>query len=95
MIREKISGLKKISFSKNTKRIMATAAITFAVFAFFIWLGVGLYIYIPAEKRAEIWPVFGMYFVFPFLVFFLGAKRVYGIVNGREEETEEVSEENE
>ena len=53
MITEKIPEFKKIKLSKNTKRIIATAIITFAVFLFFIWLGVGMYISVPAEKRGE------------------------------------------
>ena len=88
MITEKFSDLKKITLSKSTKRIITTAGITFVVFLFFIWLGVGMYVSVPAESRGELWPVFGMYVVFPALIFFFGAKRVYSIVNGEEEEPE-------
>lgn len=92
MISEKISKLKKIKLSKNTKRIIATAIITFVVFMFFIWLGVGMYVYVPAEKKGELFPVFATYAVFPILIFFFGAKRVHAILNGEEEETEEKEE---
>ena len=85
MIKEKFSGIKKNLLSKNAKKIITTAVITFVVFLFFIWLGVGMYISVPAESRGELWPVFGMYGVFPALIFFFGAKRVYDVVNGGEE----------
>lgn len=88
MIKEKFPEIKKIMLSKNAKRITATAVITFVVFAFFIWLGVGMYVSVPAEKRGELWPVFGMYFVFPALIFFFGAKRVLGILNNEEDDSD-------
>lgn len=88
MIKEKIPEIKKIMLSKNVKRITATAVITFVVFAFFIWLGVGMYVSVPAESRGELWPVFGMYFVFPALIFFFGAKRVLGILNNEEDDSD-------
>ena len=89
MIKEKIPKLKKIKLSKNTKKIITTAVINFVVFMYFIWLGVGMYVSVPAEKRAELWPVFGMYAVFPALIFFLEAKRVHAILNGEEEDPDE------
>ena len=92
MIKEKFSGIKKINLSKNTKKIITTAAITFVVFLFFIWLGVGMYVSVPAESRGELWPVFGMYGVFPALIFFFGAKRVYDVVNGGEDDSEDTEE---
>ena len=49
MIKEKFSKLKKIEFSKKTRKIIITAAISFVVFMFFIWLGVGMYISVPEE----------------------------------------------
>ena len=92
MIKEKFPEIKKIMLSKKAKRITATAVITFVVFAFFIWLGVGMYVSVPAEKRGELWPVFGMYGVFPALIFFFGAKRVYDVVNGGEDDSEDTEE---
>ena len=86
MITEKFPKLTGINLSKSKKRIIATSVITFVVFMFFIWLGVGMYIYVPEESRGELWPVFGMYAVFPMLIFFFGVKRVYSILNGEEEE---------
>ena len=86
MITEKFPKLTGTNLSKSKKRIIATSVITFVVFMFFIWLGVGMYIYVPEESRGELWPVFGMYAVFPMLIFFFGAKRVYSILNGEEEE---------
>ena len=88
MIKEKFPEIKKIMLSKNAKRITATAVITFVVFAFFIWLGVGMYVSVPAESRGKLWPVFGMYFVFPALIFFFGAKRVLGILNNEEDDSD-------
>ena len=88
MITEKFSDLKKITLSKNTKKIITTSLITFVVFLFFIWLGVGMYVSVPAESRGELWPVFGMYVVFPALIFFFEAKRVHEILNGEEEADE-------
>ena len=94
MIKEKFPEIKKIMLSKKAKRITATAVITFVVFAFFIWLGVGMYVSVPAEKRGELWPVFGMYVVFPALIIFFGAKRVHGLHNGEDSgEDEDESEE--
>ena len=95
MIAEKLSDLKKTTLSKNTKRIITTAVITFVVFLFFIWLGVGMYVSVPAESRGELWPVFGMYLVFPALIFFFGAKRVHSIVNGEEDSEEKENEDEE
>ena len=92
MIKEKFSGIKKNLLSKNAKKIITTAVITFVVFLFFIWLGVGMYISVPAESRGELWPVFGMYGVFPALIFFFGAKRVYDVVNGGEDDSEDTEE---
>ncbi len=89
MITEKFPKLKKIKLSKNTKKIITTAVITFVVFMFFIWLGVGMYVSVPAEKRGELWPVFGMYVVFPALIFFFGVKRVHAILNGEDDDPEE------
>ena len=86
MITEKFPKLTGTNLSKSKKRIIATSVITFVVFMFFIWLGVGMYIYVPEESRGELWPVFGMYAVFPMLIFFFGVKRVYSILNGEEEE---------
>lgn len=93
MIKEKFPEIKKIMLSKNAKRITATAVITFVVFAFFIWLGVGMYVSVPAESRGELWPVFGMYFVFPAIIFVLGAKRVHSIVSGEDPDEEDDKEE--
>ena len=89
MITEKFPKLTGTNLSKSKKRIIATSVITFVVFMFFIWLGVGMYIYVPEESRGELWPVFGMYAVFPMLIFFFGIKRVYSILNGEEEETKD------
>ena len=86
MITEKFPKLTGTDLSKNTKRIIATSVITFVVFMFFIWLGVGMYIYVPEESRGELWPVFGMYAVFPMLIFFFGVKRVLGILNNDEDD---------
>ena len=92
MIKEEISGIKKILLSENARKIITTASITFVVFLFFIWLGVGMYVSVPAESRGELWPVFGMYGVFPALIFFFGAKRVYDVVNGGEDDSEDTEE---
>ncbi len=85
MIAEKVQKIKKIMLTKEAKKIITTVAITFAVFMFFVWLGVGMYISVPNGKRGELWPVFAMYFVFPALIFIFGAKRSYDVLNGREE----------
>lgn len=89
MIKEKILKLKKIFLSKNAKKIITTAVITFVVLLFFVWLGAGMYFSVPEENRGELWPVFGMYGVFPALIFYFGARRVYDIVNGGEDDSEE------
>ena len=89
MIKEKIPGIKKFLVSKKAKRIIATVVITFIVLMFFIWLGVGMYVSVPEESRGELWPVFGMYAVFPSLIFFFGAKRVYGILGGDDDPMED------
>lgn len=93
MIKEKFSKAKYFRLSKKTKKIATTAVIIFAVFLFFIWLGVGMYVSVPEGSRSELWPVFGMYFVFPGLIFFFGAKRVYAIMNDEEDPDESESEE--
>ena len=89
MIKEKILKLKKIFLSKNAKTIITTAVITFVVLLFFVWLGAGMYFSVPEENRGELWPVFGMYGVFPALIFYFGARRVYDFVNGGEDDSEE------
>ncbi|MBR2639314.1 MAG: hypothetical protein IKL18_03265 [Oscillospiraceae bacterium] len=88
MITKNFFELKKITFSKNAKKIITTVSITLVVFLFFVWLGVGMYVSVPAESRGELWPVFGMYFVFPGLIFFFGAKRVLGILNNEEDDSD-------
>lgn len=93
MIKEKIFSELNARFSKKTRKIASTAVVTFLVFLFFIWLGAGMYFSVPAESRGELWPMFGMYAVFPGLIFFFGAKRVYNIVNGEEAEEENEDEE--
>ncbi len=93
MIKEKFLQIKNFRLSKKTKKITTTAAIIFAVFLFFIWLGVGMYVSVPEGSRGELWPVFGMYFIFPALIFFFGAKRVYAIINGEEDPDESEPEE--
>ena len=93
MIKEKIFSELNARFSKKKRKIASTAVITFLVFLFFIWLGVGMYFSVPSDSRGELWPMFGMYAVFPGLIFFFGAKRVYDIVNGEEEEAEEDNDE--
>lgn len=96
MIKEKFSKLKKIEFSKKTRKIIITAAISFVVFMFFIWLGVGMYISVPEERRPELWPMYGMYAVFPMIIFILGVKRVHAILNGEDDsddDGEEIPEE--
>ena len=89
MITEKFPKFEKPVLSKNTKKIITTSVITLAVFLFFIWLGAGMYFSVPEESRGELWPVFGMYAVFPALIFFLEAKRVHAILNGEEEDPDE------
>lgn len=89
MNKEKILEIKKLLLSKKSRKIITTAAITLAVFLFFIWLGVGMYVSVPMEKRGELWPVFGMYVVFPALIFFFGAKRVYGVLNGGDDDQDD------
>ena len=91
---EKFPKFEKPVLSKNTKKIITTSVITLAVFLFFIWLGAGMYFSVPEESRGELWPVFGMYAVFPFLIFFFGVKRVYVILNGEEQEDSENDSEN-
>lgn len=96
MIKEKFSKLKKIEFSKKTRKIIITAAISFVVFMFFIWLGVGMYVSVPEERRPELWPMYGMYAVFPTIIFILGVKRVHAILNGEDDsddDGEEIPEE--
>ena len=95
MIKEKFPILKKLEFSKETNKIITTAVITFLVFMFFIWLGVGMYVSVPEEGRAQLWPVFAMYVVFPALIFIFGAKRVYEIQKGKDEQEDEPEEESE
>lgn len=95
MIKEKFEKLKKIKLSKETKKIITTAIITLLVFLFFIWLGVGMYIYTPEESKTRLWPLFIMYLIFPGLIFVFGAKRIYGIVNGNETFDEELPREEE
>ncbi len=95
MLKEKFPLLKKLEPSKETKKIITTAVITFLVFAFFIWLGVGMYISVPEGSRGGLWPLFGLYFVFPALIFIFGAKRVYDVLNGREEPEDEPEEDEE
>ncbi len=89
MIKEKFSDLKNFRLSKKTRKIATTAAIIFAVFLFFIWLGIGMYVSVPEGRRGELWPMFLMYLVFPALIFWFGAKRVYAILSGEEDPDEE------
>lgn len=89
MIKEKFPKITKIKFSKKTKKIITTGVITFLVFAFFIWLGIGMYISVPAESRGELLPMYFMYGVFPALIFWFGAKRVYDIENGEDDEPDD------
>ena len=93
MIKEKFSVLKNFRLSKKTKKIATTAAIVFAVCLFFIWLGAGMYISVPESRRGELWPMFAMYLVFPGLIFYFGAKRVYDILSGEEDPEEEIESE--
>ena len=86
MIKEKISEINKIRFSKKTKKIITTAVITVVVFMFFFWLGAGMCVSVPEENRGELWPVFGMYVVFPALIFFFGARRVLDVINNDEDD---------
>ena len=89
MITEKFPKFEKPVLSKNTKKIITTSVITLAVFLFFIWLGAGMYFSVPEESRGELWPVFGMYAVFPGLIFFFGAKRVHSVLNGEDDSENE------
>lgn len=84
MISEKISAIFGIKLQKRTKRIIATALITFAVFLFFIWLGVGYYASVPESGREDLWKIAMLHCVFPVLIFFFGVKRVFGILRGEE-----------
>ena len=89
---EKFPKFEKPVLSKNTKKIITTSVITLAVFLFFIWLGAGMYFSVPEESRGELWPVFGMYAVFPLLIFFFGAKRIYNVLNNGEDDSEDTEE---
>lgn len=89
MIKENIPKIKKIKLSKKTKKIINTVVITLIVFVFFIWLGVGMYVSVPAENRGELWPMYIMYGVFPALIFSFGAKRIYDIVNGGDDDIDD------
>ncbi|MBE6892822.1 MAG: hypothetical protein E7482_02270 [Ruminococcaceae bacterium] len=89
MITEKFPKFEKPVLSKNTKKIITTSVITFFVFLFFVWLGVGMYFSVPEESRGELWPVFGMYAVFPLLIFFFGAKRIHDVLNNAEDDSED------
>ncbi len=79
--KDNIIKLKKFELSPITKKIMITLVITLVVFLFFIWLGVGMYISVPPEERSSLLPMYFIYCVFPFLIFFLGVKRIYIIIN--------------
>lgn len=92
MVKDKILSKFRIKLSKKAQKIITTAAITFAVFMFFIWLGVGMYISVPAESRSGLWPMYGMYAIFPALIFIFGAKRVYDVVNGGDDDADEKEE---
>lgn len=81
MIKERIPEIKKLLKSKKGKKIATTAILTFSVFLFFVWLGLGMYFSVPQEDRGELWRIFIMYSIFPLLIFFFGAKRVYAILN--------------
>lgn len=81
---------KKIKFEKpelspKTKKIVTTLVITVVVFAFFIWLGLGMYFSVPKGERGDLLPTFLMYAVFPLLIAFFGGKRIYIIINGGED----------
>ena len=89
---EKFPKFEKPVLSKNTKKIITTSVITLAVFLFFIWFGAGMYFSVPEESRGELWPVFGMYAVFPLLIFFFGAKRIYNVLNNGEDDSEDTEE---
>lgn len=85
-----ISEKEKLRFNRaklspRTKKIVTTALITLAVCAFFIWLGVGMYLSVPEEEREALLPMYFMYSVFPLLIIFFGAKRIYAVVNGKED----------
>ena len=45
-----------------------------------------MYVSVPEENRGELWPVFGMYVVFPALIFFFGARRVLDVINNDEDD---------
>lgn len=89
MIKEKLFGIFGKKPSKKTKKIITTAVITFLVFAFFIWLGIGMYVSVPEGSRGELWPMYIMYGIFPLLIFIFGARRVYDILKGEDDEEEE------
>ncbi|MBQ7873994.1 MAG: hypothetical protein IJ306_02360 [Oscillospiraceae bacterium] len=95
MIKEKFPKIRNEKLSKKTKKIITTAVITFLVFAFFIWLGVGMYVSVPTNSRGELWPMYIMYAVFPALIFWFGAKRVYDIVNGEDDDNDDETEDDE
>ncbi len=93
MIKERFFELKKLWLSKEIRKIVTTAAIILAVCIFFIWLGVGMYVSVPEIRREELFPLFLLYTVFPGIILVLGSKRVYDVLNGREEPDDDPTEE--
>lgn len=78
-----------INFLKSPKgkKIISTAVVTFVVCLFYIWMSVGLYIFLDEEKESLFLPIFLMYLVFPILLLFFGARKMYIIYTKGYEDT--------
>lgn len=77
--------LKIINLSERQKKIFSTAAVAFAVCAFYLWLGIGLGKYMPEGSKSNLAPLLVMYSVFPAFVLFFSIKRIVNILLGKED----------
>lgn len=75
----RITGIRNWLRSRKGRRILILAGLCFAVCAFFIWLGIGLYIYLPKGESENRIGMFFLYSVFPLAIIGLSSYRVYRI----------------
>lgn len=63
--------------SAKVKKTVISASVTFCVCLFYIWLGAGLFNYLPVGESERKIPLFLMYCVFPLVIIALAGKKMY------------------
>lgn len=79
------SSIKGVDLSDRQKKIISTVFVAAMVCGFYLWIGIGLGRYMPADSRGGLSSLLVMYAIFPMFVLFFSVKRIINILLGKED----------